>query len=192
MALSRLFNIMTAWTKGFIASAGFVLFSLILWALFGDKISPQKLETPVDSLNRLESEGAPDFELADFRGKKVRLFDYKGKIVILNFWATWCAPCVTEFPSMVKMAEILKDSVVLITVAADERKDDVEAFIRTFKGVAPNIVHLWDPTTNVAKKFGTEKLPETYIFKRDLKLAKKVVNSLDWTIPEVQEFLKKL
>jgi cytochrome c biogenesis protein CcmG, thiol:disulfide interchange protein DsbE len=182
---------MTAWTKGILTSTAFVLVCLFVWFMWGTKISPQKLDTPVDSLNRLENEGAPDFELADFDGKKVRLYDYKGKIIVLNFWATWCAPCVTEFPSMVKMAELLKDKVVLVTVAADERKDDVLAFIKTFKGTAPNIVHLWDPTIKVAKAFGTERLPETYILKSDLKLAKKVVNSLDWSKPDVLEFLKR-
>lgn len=181
-----------AWNYAIFGTGAFVLVAFVAWDLVSDKFFPKKFETPVDTLNQLENVGAKDFELADFDGKKVHLFDYKGKVVVLNFWATWCAPCVTEFPSMVKMAETLGEKVVLVTIAADERKDDVLAFIKTFKGTAPNIVHLWDPATKVAKDFGTDRLPETYIFKTDLKLAKKVVNSLDWSKPEVLDYLKRL
>jgi len=180
------------WARGLIAAAIFAAASIFIWSIWGSKIVPEKLPTPVDSLNQLESMGAPDFALESLAGGKVRLSDFKGKIVVLNFWATWCAPCVTEFPSMVRMANELKDKVVLITVAADERKEDVLAFIDSFKGYGSNIVHLWDPKLNVAKSFGTEKLPETYILKSDLKLAKKVASSLEWDKGDVLEYLKGL
>lgn len=183
---------MKPWLKGMVTSLVFVTLCLILWIPIKDKINPEKLPTPVDNLNRLENEGASDFELPDLDGKTVRFSQFKDKIVILNFWATWCAPCVTEFPSMVRMASVLKKDVVLVAVAADERKEDVTAFIDSFKGYAPNIIHLYDPSFKVAESFGTDKLPETYIFKPGQKLARKVASSIDWNTEEVISFLQSL
>jgi thiol-disulfide isomerase/thioredoxin len=180
------------WLRGLSLSTLFVVVCLAGWYVWGTKLSPEKLPTPADKLNYLEEQGASDFVLPTLEGKVVRLSDFKGKVIVLNFWATWCAPCVTEFPSMVRMANRLKNEVVLITVAADERKDDVVAFINSFNGRAPNIFHLYDPTTVVAKQFGTDKLPETYIFRSDLKLAKKVLSSLEWDKDEVLTYLKSL
>ncbi len=165
---------------------------LALWFVWGRKLNPERLPTPVDSLNRLESLGAPDFELPNLEGKPFRLSSFKGKVVVLNFWATWCAPCVNEFPSMLRMAAQMKDKIVLVTVAADDRKQDVIDFIQSFNGYRANAIHLYDPSTKTAESFGTQKLPETYILKPDLKLAKKVVNSLEWDRAEVIGYLTEL
>lgn len=183
---------MTSWVRGLLASLGFVLVCLLIWSNYGQHLNPERLPTPIDSVDRLEREGAPDFGLPDLLGKQVQLSSFKGKIIVLNFWATWCAPCVTEFPSLLKMAGQMRENVVLVTVAGDERKGDVLAFINTFKGYAKNVVHLYDPSGETAKLFGTEKLPETYIFNKDMKLVKKVVSSIEWDEPEVLSFLKSL
>lgn len=183
---------MKATTRGLIASIGFVIICLGLWFYFAGNLNSEKLPDSLIALNRLEVEGAPDFELPTLDGNPIKFSQFKGKTVVLNFWATWCTPCVTEFPSMVRMANKLKGNVVLVTVAADERKQDVVDFIKTFKGEADNIVNLYDPSFQVAEKFGTKKLPETYIFGPNFKLRKKLVNALEWDQSEVLTYLLDL
>ncbi len=102
---------------------------------------------------------APDFELADQNGKKWKLSSLRGKPVLINFWATWCAPCVEEMPSIENLKKHLGDDLTVLAVSVDEDWDVVKKFFP--KGTSLPV--LLDTSKDVPKRFGTEKYPETFL-----------------------------
>lgn len=144
------------------------------------------------SLDTLETDGAFNFSQETIGGSPFTFHNLKGHVILLNFWASWCAPCVIEYPSMVNLIASFGGKIKMVTVSLDESKEDVERFLKRFGAGSKDVIHIWDPTKEIAKKFGTEKLPETYIFNKELKLVRKVPNSEDWGRHEVKEYLKQL
>jgi thiol-disulfide isomerase/thioredoxin len=144
-------------------------------------------------LGELEKNGVPDFTLEDLAGQPVRLSDFKDKTVILSFWASWCDPCVAEFPSMVKLVEFFKGQVVMVAVSADHTKEDIMSFLKPYGGQPPpHVVVLWDKEKTIPELYGTEVLPESFILGRDLKLVRKVAGSEDWFTPGAIELFKEI
>lgn len=143
-------------------------------------------------LDILERQGLPEFEAVQISGEKFSASDLKYPVVIINFWASWCDPCVAEYPSMVKLVEHFKGKLGLIAISADQDKKDIETFLKSFGGIKPNIEILWDSEMKIASQFGTIQLPESYIFKRDKKLVRKIVGLEDWYNPDSIEFFAKL
>lgn len=144
-------------------------------------------------LNRLEAEGIPHFEMEDINGKLVKLSDYSDKVVIVNFWASWCTPCVQEFPSMIRLLEKFPEDVVLLALSHDRNWEDLKGFIDVFEvSKLENFVVLWDKDHLLAKEFGTEVLPESYILKKGLKLERKVVGVEEWDQPLALQYFESL
>jgi cytochrome oxidase Cu insertion factor (SCO1/SenC/PrrC family) len=138
---------------------------------------------------------APSFTFEDLNGKKYDLEDYKGKVIVLNFWATWCAPCVVEFPAMLKLANIQKDNSVFIFLSIDDNKEEIARFLKKHaKSLPQNAVVGHDVDKTVSQDlFQTVKVPETYIITPDLKLADKIVGSdVDWTSKDIQQKVNTL
>jgi peroxiredoxin len=137
---------------------------------------PAQLSTP-----------APDFTISDGR-TSVHLADYRGKVVLLNFWATWCAPCIQETPSLIQLHHDRPD-LAMIAVSIDEDPDEYKRFIdhRHF-----DLITVRDPNQTVAKLFRTEMWPETYIIDRKGVIRRKFIGNEDWSDPEVRSFLKSL
>jgi len=132
---------------------------------------------------------APDFTVQDDE-RKVALDQFRGKVVVLNFCASWCAPCITETPSLVVMQERLKDKgVVVVAISADE---DEEAYHRFIKQYGISFVTVREPSAHTQHQYGTEKLPESYVIDRDGILRRRLINAADWNSPEITEFLSRL
>jgi peroxiredoxin len=132
---------------------------------------------------------APNFTVWDSE-RKVSLGQFRGQIVVLNFWASWCAPCIAETPSLVNMQRQLQPKgVVVLAISADKDQDAYDRFLKNY-GI--NFVTVRDPTAAIQDLYGTSQLPETYIIDRAGILRRKFVNSVDWNSPEVVEFLKSL
>jgi peroxiredoxin len=126
---------------------------------------------------------APDFTLPDLDGKLHGLANFRGQVVVLNFWATWCPPCIDEMPSLQRLHQALADrGVAVIAVSVDERFSDVPAFVKKFDLTFPV---LYDEGKKVSRKYQTFKYPETYILDRDGRLKSKVVGPRDWSAPTV-------
>jgi cytochrome c biogenesis protein CcmG, thiol:disulfide interchange protein DsbE len=151
-----------------------------LWVNYSDDIKKTPAELPTATLDQMETVGVPKFVLPNIGGVEVNLADFEGKIVIVNFWATWCPPCVKEFPSMLKLIEHFKGEVVLIAISADKNDKDIHTFLNAFGGVRENVYVLRDPMAKVAESYATYKLPESFVVGRDLKLIKKIVGVEDW------------
>lgn len=132
---------------------------------------------------------APDFTVHD-TDRTVTLRQFRGQVVVLNFWASWCPPCITETPSLVAMQQRLKDKgVIVVAISADE---DEQAYRRFIKDYGMNFVTVRDPSERVEHLYGTVKIPETYVIDRNGFLRRKFVSSADWNSPEVLHFLGSL
>jgi len=131
---------------------------------------------------------APDFTVQD-ADRKVTLHDLRGKVVVLNFWATWCPPCVEEMPSLAQMQSNLKDRVVVLAVSVD---DDERSYRTFLKKNNVDLLTVRDPQQKSNELYGTFKFPETYIIDRQGVVQRKFIGPVDWTRPDVVEYLNKL
>jgi cytochrome c biogenesis protein CcmG, thiol:disulfide interchange protein DsbE len=143
-------------------------------------------------LNDLEKDGVPDFEVTDLAGKAHRLTDFRGKVVVVNFWATWCAPCVKEFPSLQGLARKMDGKVIVLAVSYDRSREDIDTFIKAFGGTPDHFVVAWDPDRKTSPLFGTQVLPETYILSGEGKLMRKIAGETTWDDPGALEFFEEL
>jgi cytochrome c biogenesis protein CcmG, thiol:disulfide interchange protein DsbE len=132
---------------------------------------------------------APDFTVQD-SDHKVTLSEFHGQVVVLNFWATWCPPCVEETPSLVRMQTRLKPKgVVVLAVSIDEDEDAYHKFLKEY-GV--NMVTVRDESQKTAKLYGTAGWPESYVIDRQGVIRRKFIGPVDWMSPEVTDYLSKL
>ena len=136
----------------------------------------------------VEGKPAPDFALKDLSGTQRKLSDFKGKIVLVNFWATWCPPCREEIPSMVKLNQLMKGKPFqLLAVSIDEKgAEEVAAFFKSSGVLLPALL---DTDQAVSKRYGTTGVPETFVINSKGVILKKVVGGFDWSAPEIVAFL---
>ena len=171
------------WPVAFFAIGVLALTFGIVW-LQSSKYEPLTVGKP-----------APDFSLPNLDDKTVKLSDYRGKVIFLNFWATWCKPCREEMPSMEVMHKSLeKDGLVVLAVSLDRvtTKKDIPPFIKSMNLTFPVLVDSWGQTDKRYKLMG---VPETYIIDQDGILREKVIGPRDWTrvgsLRVVMDLLKK-
>ena len=122
-----------------------------------------------------------DFDFIDLHGRTHTFYDYSGRTVIIHFWATWCAPCLAEFPDLVKLAQQNPDNLTLITIVVADEIPKIEKFMKTTKLNPPNnMVIGLDPQKHISEKiFNTVKLPESYIFTHSLHLKERIIGAYD-------------
>ena len=130
---------------------------------------------------------APDFSVRD-GSRSVRLQDYRGKVVVLNFWATWCAPCLDELPSLQRMQQQLPQ-VQVVAVSID---DDPVAYQNFLKQYDVKLLSIRDGSQGANLRFGSVQVPETFVVDRSGVIRRKFVGPQDWTSPEIEGFLTKL
>lgn len=137
---------------------------------------------------------APNFELYDRRGNLHQLSDYRGEVVFLNFWASFCAPCREEMPSMEALVRQYQDQgMVMVAVSLDEGWEEIDRFMASFlPGERSAMTVLLDEEEATAQRFGTEFIPETYIIDRDGRVVARFVGDYDWGKPEVNQIIEGL
>jgi cytochrome c biogenesis protein CcmG/thiol:disulfide interchange protein DsbE len=139
----------------------------------------------------LRGRPARDFPLT-LDGKSARLSDLRGKVVLLNFWASWCQPCIEEAPSLNQVQQrIAPLGGTVLGVNPDEQEDQAsyESFLNTFQIGFPTYL---DKSNRIARSYGTTMYPETYIIDRKGLLQRKVVGAQDWSSPELTAYLDSL
>jgi cytochrome c biogenesis protein CcmG, thiol:disulfide interchange protein DsbE len=132
---------------------------------------------------------APDFTVQD-SDHKVTLSQFRGQVVVLNFWATWCPPCVEEMPSLIQMQAQMKNKG--ITVLAVSIDVDEAAYHKFLKQYGLNMVTVRDEAQRSSSLYGTHGWPETYIIDRGGVIRRKFIGPVNWTSPEIADFLTKL
>ncbi len=133
---------------------------------------------------------AKDFKLEDLSGKKHTLFEYKGKVVLLNFWASWCPPCVEEIPSMIRLTTKLKDvPFTILAINLGESKKQMSKFIKKHE---VNFPILLDPKKIQPKNWNVFAFPSSFIIDKSSKIRYSIAGGLDWDTKEVRELLLQL
>jgi peroxiredoxin len=134
---------------------------------------------------------APDFTFPGINGKMVSLSDYRGKVVLINIWATWCTPCVDEMPSMEKLYQKLKgEDFEILAVSIDFLGLKVVApFMKKHKLTFPALI---DSAGTIRIAYRTTGIPESFIIDKDGILVKKIIGPLDWAPSEVLRFFHDL
>jgi cytochrome c biogenesis protein CcmG/thiol:disulfide interchange protein DsbE len=132
---------------------------------------------------------APDFTVRDSE-RTVTLSQLKGQVVVLNFWATWCPPCIEEMPSLVQMQQRMKaKGVTVLAVSVDADEKQYRRFLRDHN---VSLLSVRDADQKSNELYGTFKFPETYVIDRNGVVRRKFIGAVDWTEPEVIDFLGKL
>jgi cytochrome c biogenesis protein CcmG, thiol:disulfide interchange protein DsbE len=130
---------------------------------------------------------APDFSLDDGH-TKVHLADMRGKVVVLNFWATWCTPCILELPSLLSLQKQLPQ-VVVLAVSIDEDDTVYRKFLLDHH---VDLLTVRDGQQSSNSLYHTEMYPETYVIDRQGVIRRKFIGAQDWTNPEIESYLGRL
>ncbi len=159
-----------------------VIAAVALIFIFGQR---QKFEPVVANTEMI------DFELPDLAGNTHKLSDFKGKVIFLNFWATWCKPCEEEMPSMQVLSDNLSSfPFVIVAVSIDnDSPENVEKFVKKY-GLTFPVLH--DRRGKVKEIFKTTGVPETFIIDHNGVIAEKVMGPRDWSEPSATRLLMEL
>jgi len=135
---------------------------------------------------------APGFSFQSSDGRTIHSTSFGGKLLVLNFWATWCSTCMTEMPSLNQLAsEMENDGVVVAAVSIDHNERAYRQFIQQER---PRFLTSRDPDGELAASFGTFRVPETYVIDTTGRVRQKYVSNRNWVDPqivtELRSFLK--
>jgi cytochrome c biogenesis protein CcmG/thiol:disulfide interchange protein DsbE len=131
---------------------------------------------------------APDFTIKD-SDRTVSLHDFKEKIVLLNFWATNCPPCVEEMPSLVRLQKLMGPRLVVLAVSTDQSEREYHNFLRQYN---IDILTVRDPAKKSSDLYLTTGQPETFVIDSSGMVRRKFWGPVDWTSKEVMDYLNKL
>jgi thiol-disulfide isomerase/thioredoxin len=130
---------------------------------------------------------AANFSISDGQNS-FDLSKYRGKVVVVNLWATWCAPCIEELPSLLALHQKMPD-LVIVALSWDDDPDKYHKFLSDHQ---IDLLTVRDPEQRIGKLYGTVQIPETYVIDRQGNLRRKFVSAQNWTSPEITNFLKQL
>jgi cytochrome c biogenesis protein CcmG, thiol:disulfide interchange protein DsbE len=132
---------------------------------------------------------APGFTVQD-SDRMVSLDEFRGRVVVLNFWATWCGPCIEEMPSLVQMQQRMKGKgVEVLAVSVDADQGAYQNFLKVHN---VDLLTVRDPDQKSNNLYGTFKFPETYVIDRQGVLRRKFIGAVDWGQPEIVDYLGRL
>ena len=128
---------------------------------------------------------APGFSLADMDGETHALADYRGQVILLNFWATWCPPCRHEMPAMERLYQHYRDK-GFVVLAVNQWEDPDLVFAYTGElNVFPSFPILFDPQSTVSQDYGVKGLPTSFVIDRDGRLVYRAIGGRDFDHPEI-------
>jgi cytochrome c biogenesis protein CcmG, thiol:disulfide interchange protein DsbE len=152
----------------------------LVWVVYGT------LQPPVVNAG----DKAPNFTILTDRGHKITPSDFGGKLLVLNFWATWCTTCVVEMPSLnVFQRELGPQGVVVLAVSVDVNERLYKQFLQSYHITFDT----WrDPDSEIASRYGTFEFPETYIIDSSGRVVEKIISNQDWTDQAFLAHIRKM
>ncbi len=146
------------------------------------------------SNNQSVAKDAVDLELTRVDQTKFKLSEHKGKAFVLNFWASWCPPCLDELPSLIEFAKIAKKEMKLdvIAVSMDDEWSDVESLFKKLKlgSIKDSPIQIVkDDQIMSTKGYGTTKFPETFFINKEFKIQRRFIGSQNWISPSLLRWM---
>jgi thiol-disulfide isomerase/thioredoxin len=183
---------------GIVAHVVFIALGALLVFWFASVLRPAVTAQSAAACRSLRPEAregtAPAFTVQDLAGAPVSLSDFAGKFVIVNFWATWCEPCIREWPQLDRLAERFggRDEVVILAVSMDKDPALLAPFLERMGLADTGVKVLWDPEQSVQKAYGTTNLPDTYFVDRDGSLRDAFINVREWGRPAAYQCVESM
>jgi len=170
-----------------------ILFSLVaLLNISKASADWQKPELSHNLTPLTQTVAAIDFELQNMDEENKKLSDYKGKVILLNFWATWCPPCIREMPSMERLHQQI-DAKEFKVIAVNQMEDIDQVFAFTGQlEIDPTFEILFDQDSKVSHKYSVRGLPTTYLIDKDGKIRYRAVGGREFNHPEVVKIINTL
>ena len=139
-------------------------------------------------------EELPGFEAKTIAGREVSLSQFKGKVVVVNFWASWCGPCIEEMPSLIKLMKAFPNDIELIAISGDSNQADIDSFLKSFPELKtlPNIHIIWDEEKRLSQRYQIYRLPESFLLDKDMKLIKKISGTIDWHTEDALAYIQQV
>ncbi len=165
---------------------------IILVAIVVAFASPQQATAviPPWEIEGLKNKPAPEFSAKDVAGNNHILKEYRGRVVLINFWATWCSPCRREMPSLIKLYHKYNNQgLVLLAVSVDEQRRAVENFTRKLPLPFPVIS---DPEEKISSHYKVFAYPTSFLIDRNGIIRKIITGERDWLAPEFTARLEKM
>lgn len=162
-----------------------------LGLLLGGKVADAR-EHWFDAMGmaKVPAKAAPNFTLATVDGQQVSLHQYRGKVVFLNFWATWCIPCREEMPALEQLHQAYQSQdLAILSIDLKESADQVKAFFQKHSLSFPALL---DHNGSVFRDYMVAGMPTTYLIGRDSTLRARGVGGRDWTRAEALQLIKDL
>lgn len=162
--------------------------------------SPENRPSPASAVNATKSIGQPalDFTLAQYGkpGETFQLSSLKGQAVILNFWATWCLPCIKEMPALLEVAKRYKaEGLKIVAVSIDKNEELIDRFFKRYpnlNAIKEEFVLVIDPKSETALQYGASRYPETYLIDRNFMIQNKFAGEQPWTAPGYSQYYQKI
>lgn len=133
---------------------------------------------------------APDFSITADNGKPVTARQFGGKLLLLNFWATWCPPCVDEIPGLNELSRQLgPQGLVIMAVSQDTDESAYKEFVRRFQ---VEFLTARQPSEDIKRSYGTVQIPESYLIDGNGKVVEKFISSQPWASPQMIQHVKSL
>ncbi len=133
---------------------------------------------------------APDFQLTTDNGRVVSRSDFGGRLLVLNFWATWCPPCIEEIPSLDQFQKSFASSGVVVLAVSVDR--NAQAYRQFLDRARVSFLTARDPEARISARYGTFKYPETYLIDRRGKVVEKIIGAADWNDPALLNRVRNL
>lgn len=148
-------------------------------------------DAPVENIT--EGQAIPEFSFTATDGKTYTITDFKDKAIILNFWASWCAPCIKEIPHFIKAAQTYNDGVIFIGISSDIDEQAMKKFLKKHvTAQEENMFFALDADSSITKNlFQTYSLPETILINKNLKMRTKIIGA-DWTYEDLKKQIEAL
>jgi thiol-disulfide isomerase/thioredoxin len=158
---------------------------------FGSTKNERKTE--IEIVDKMQDQGVPKVSDQTIDGREYDFSKRNRKITIINFWASWCAPCVEEIPSLVQLARHFKDEIDIVAISSDEDLKDIHIFLKSFPELNDeNIFIIQDQKLTYKNLFSVERLPESFIVKSNGLLEKKVIGTITWYNSEAIAYIDNL
>jgi peroxiredoxin len=142
------------------------------------------------AIDGMIGEKASPFTLKNLSGQEVSLTDFRGKVILLNFWATWCPPCIAEIPRFNKLRKAYaKKNFEIVAVSTDRSLSTARKFIRKHP---VSFIVLHDSSIKVSRKYNVFSIPTTFLIDKKGKIIEKFLGGHDWNSPEIRKKIDEL